>query len=149
MAGAERRRRAHDAAPALTPVLRRRLLAGAVAVVAMAGIGTASAARLQVVGTSLAAGSSQVTSCQGAAEIAADLVSTWTSAGFRTTAVVLAGVNGDCGGETYRLSLVSADGQQLAEVAAEVPAGGGSFTSPSFTGVPTSDVVRVEVVIHS
>ncbi len=131
-------------------VPRGRILAGAVlATIAFAGLGTAAAAQLDLDAGTLAAGSAATTSCQGGTPFAAELVSAPGGAAFETTAVKLDGVHADCGDQHYRVSVVTEDGQQLGEATGRVPAGGGSFTTSAFTAVPTVQIARVEVVIHS
>ena len=120
--------------------------------VALVGLGTASAARLDLGPAGLGTGSAATASCQGGSPFAATLVSAPSGPGstvFATSAVVLQGVHGDCGGRTYRVSVVTTDGTQLGEAVGLVPAGGGTFTTTGFAPVATSQVARVEVVIHS
>ena len=131
-------------------VPRGRILAGAVlATIAFAGLGTAAAAHLDLDAGTLAAGSAATSSCQGGTPYAAELVSVPNGTAFVTTAVRMAGVHADCGGQNYRVSVVTQAGLQLGEATGLVPAGGGSFTTSSFTAVPTAQIARVEVVIHS
>lgn len=125
----------------------RRVAGLVVAAVAVLGLGSASAANLGVVSTSLAAGSAAVSSCQAGAPVSADLVSAWTTGAFRTTAVELDGIASGCVGQSYRLSVIGTAGQQLAEVTGQVQAT--SFTTGTFTAVTTSTIDHVEVVIHS
>jgi len=127
---------------------RSRHVAGlVVAAVALLGLGSASAAGLGVVSTSLAAGSGVVTSCQNGAPVSADLLSTWSTDAFRTTKVQLSGIATGCVGQGYRLSVIGTSGQQLAEVTGQVPST--SFTTGTFPAVTTSSIDHVQVVIHS
>ena len=134
---------------ALATLLRRprRVAALAVGVVALLGFGLASAASLGVVSPSLAAGANGVGSCQQGAPVSAALVSVWNGTEFRSSKVTLSGVDGDCAGQKYRLTVVRSSGAPV-EVTGQVPAGG-TFTTSAFTGIPTSTIQRVEAVIHS
>ncbi|KGM16503.1 hypothetical protein N867_19540 [Actinotalea fermentans ATCC 43279 = JCM 9966 = DSM 3133] len=110
------------------------------------GLGAASAASLGVVSTSLAAGSAAVTSCQNQAPVTAALVSQPTGSGFTTTAVDLSGINPNCVGQQYRLSVIGASGP-IVEVTGQVPST--AFRTGSFPAVGTRSIVRVDVVMHS
>lgn len=147
-AGAERCPERAAGSPALRPRRSRLVAAMAIATVGLVGLGTASAARLDAVSTSLAAGDAAVSSCQAGAPLAAELVSAWSNGAFTTTAVRVTGVASACTGQAYRLSVIGASGQQLVEVTGQVPSGG-AFTTSAFTAVSTSTILNVQVVIHS
>ncbi len=135
--------------PHLPRARRSRVVASLViATVGLVGLGTASAARLDTVTASLAAGTAAVTSCQAGAPVSAELVSAWSTGTFRTTAVRVSGVATACAGQEYQLSLLGTSGQQLVEVTGQVPSGG-AFTTAGFAAVTTSSIARVQVVIHS
>lgn len=131
-----------------SPRRSRRVAALVVATVGLVGLGAASAARLDAVSASLAAGDAAVSSCQGTAPLSAELVSAWSSGAFRTTAVRVTGVAPACVGQDYRLSVIGTSGQQLVEVTGTVAASG-TVTTPSFAAVTTSTISNVQVVIHS
>ncbi len=134
---------------ALAALLRRprRVAALGVAVVALLGFGLASAASLGVVSPSLAAGANGVGSCQNGAPVSAALASAWNGSAFQTTRVTVSGVDTDCAGQKYRLTVVRSSGAPF-EVTGQVPAGG-AFTTAAFAAIPTSSVQSIEVVIHS
>lgn len=131
-----------------SPRRSRRVAAMVVATLGLVGLGAASAAQLDAVSASLAAGDAAVSSCQAGAPLSAELVSTWSSGAFRTTAVRVTGVAAACSGQDYRLSVVGTSGQQLVEVTGQIPSGG-AFTTTSFTAVTTSTIGNIQVVIHS
>ncbi len=130
---------------------RRRRLAGVgLAVMCLVGLGTGSAAQMSVGSGGVGVGVGVVGDCQGSTPIRAQMYSAWvTNQGFRTTGLRLHGVVSECGSQLYRAVLVNAAGQRLAEAAGTVPARGGSFDTPTFTGVDTALVDHVEIVINT
>lgn len=128
------------------PVTRRRIVGAVLAALCLAGLGTGSAAQLTVTPTAVAAGTAVVVPCQ-ATPIRVRLVTAWTSGAFRTTGVVLHGLSAACGGQRYRVTLVGT-GSPLVEVTGTVPAAGGDITTPTFAAIPTTSIVRVEMVVH-
>ncbi len=130
---------------------RRRRLAGVgLAVVCLVGLGTGSAAQMSVGSGGVGSGVAVVGDCQGTTPVRAQMYSAWVSGqGFRTTGLRLHGVVQGCGTQSYRAVLVNDAGARLAEATGTVPAAGGSFDTPTFTGVDTALVHHVEIVIHT
>lgn len=140
--------------PARPSRSRRRVVGVALAVVGLAGLGTASAAQLNVSASTLAAGSAQVGDCQGTAPLRVQLVSGWEPAenpdAYATTAVIVHNVASACIGQSLRVTLVAANDTALREVTLASITIAGTQPSLGLTSrVLTSTVVRAEVVIHS
>lgn len=130
----------------------RRLTAAALVLIALAGLGTASAARLGVGAAAVGAGSAAVVPCQPPdLPIRVGLTNTLSGGNHLVTAVRLSGIHADCVGDTMRVVLVGAQGAPLApEIVATV--GGASLVLP----VPpvggarpaTSAVASVALAVH-
>lgn len=141
------------------PVSRRRLLGAAIAVVAVAGLGTASAAQLGVTAGTLAAGAASVGDCQAGGPVRVQLVSGWSTTpspdAFTTTGVVVHDISDACNGQELRVTLVDDDGDALAEAVKAAVSGapgvqsGLTFVSVSGNPVLTASIAEAKVVIHS
>lgn len=140
--------------PARPSRLRRRLVGVALAAVAVAGLGSASAAQLVVGSETLAAGAAAVGDCQGSAPLRVQLVSGWDTGenpdAFTTTAVIVHDVAGACVGQSLRVTLVAGDGAALSEVSLPSIATAGIQPQLDLTAeLLTSTIDHAEIIIHS
>ena len=133
----------------------RRVLALACAVVAVAGLSTASAAQLGVNGGTLQSGVGAVTDCQPAGKaITIRPTSTFSSGAYRTAALTVSGVDAACQGLKYRVQVLSSTGAAIdmngsaagTDVGGTVSLVNGAF-SVAFTSTPTAGIARVALVI--
>ena len=136
--------------------MHHRLIAVALGIVGVAGLGVARAAQLNVAGGSLGAGKAAVASCQPVGQlISASFTTSWNAtapAGNKATQVLLANVNAACATRNYKIRILDASGNPVAgvsELTGTVPAGGGVVTSAAFTATPVAGIGRVAVVIQS
>jgi hypothetical protein len=124
----------------------------ALAAVCVAGLGTGSAAQLNVGATAVGSGTSVVGDCQAGAPVRVQLTSAWVNGqGFRTTGVTVHGVNAACENKRFGVTLVNASGASLAEATGVVPVGAATtpFSAAASQTVVTSSIVRAEIVIYS
>lgn len=140
---------ARHRAPSPTHAPRRRLTAVALALVGVAGLGLASAAQLNVTGGTLAAGTAVVASCQTSGTISVGFTAGYVTGGYQATAVTFYGVHADCAGRTIEVQLLNGTNPVGTVPSRLVPAGGGTFSTLTFTGVPVTSITGVAVVIHS
>lgn len=129
---------------------RRSVAAVALAVVGVAGLTLASAAKLTTGSASLGAGTSVVASCQPTGQaISIGLTSNFSTGLCRATEVRLSNVNATCAGQTYQIQLVGTNGLALnPELSATVTLTGGVLTVP-IPSTPASNIGGVAVVIHN
>lgn len=129
---------------------RRSVAAVALAVVGVAGLTLASAAKLTTGSASLGAGTSVVASCEPAGQaISIGLTSSFSAGQYRATEVRLSNVNATCAGQTYQIQLVGTNGLALnLELSATVTLTGGVLTVP-IPSTPASNIGGVAVVIHN
>jgi len=128
---------------------RRRLTAMMLAVVGLAGLGLASAAQLNVTSGSLAAGTSVVASCQTSGTVSVGFTTGYVTGGYQATGVTFSGVHAGCAGRTIEVQLLNGTNPVGTVPSRLVPAGGGTFSTLTFTGVPVTSITGVAVVIHS
>lgn len=131
---------------------RRRTVGAALAVVVaigVAGLGTASAARLDVGAASVAAGSAPVGDCQGDVRLRVELRSAAVGAAYQTDGVVVHGVAPDCVGQGMQVTLVNASGAALRTTSTVIVNAPGSQPVLTFNALPTSSVADARVLIHS
>lgn len=134
--------------------IRRRAAALALAVVAVSGLGLASAAQLSINSRVIQAGSAAVGTCQPpGTPVRVGFTSTFSTANprrYNTTAVTLSDVAAACEGHSYRLRLLDTSGALLGtERTGTVTLGGGSTLTIPVTSVPTASVARVAVLIFN
>ncbi|GHS90488.1 hypothetical protein AGMMS50218_18110 [Actinomycetota bacterium] len=131
-------------------------MAVSLAVLGVAGLGLASAARLSVNSSALGAGTDVVASCDDSG-VKVDFQNSYDSAskGYVVSAVVLSQVDAKCVGQTVALDLLAGDPESataavatLGHASATVPAGG-TVTVPVATAVAADQVNGVAVVIAS
>jgi ABC-type phosphate transport system substrate-binding protein len=129
---------------------RRSVAAVALAVVGVAGLTLASAAKLTTGSASLGAGTSVVASCEPAGQaISIGLTISFSTGLYRATEVRLSNVNATCAGQTYQIQLVGTNGLALnPELSATVTLTGGVLTVP-IPSTPASNIGGVAVVIHN
>jgi hypothetical protein len=129
---------------------RRSVAAVALAVVGVAGLTLASAAKFTTGSASLGAGTSVVASCEPAGQaISTGLTSSFSAGQYRATEVRLSNVNATCAGQTYQIQLVGTNGLALnPELSATVTLTGGVLTGP-IPSTPASNIGGVAVVIHN
>lgn|SRR5665647_3704283 len=129
---------------------RRSVAAVALAVVGVAGLTLASAAKLTTGSASLGAGTSVVASCEPAGQaISIGLTSSFSAGQYRATEVRLSNVNATCAGQTYQIQLVGTNGLALnLELSATVTLTGDVLTVP-IPSTPASNIGGVAVVIHN
>jgi hypothetical protein len=126
---------------------RRKASAVALAVVGLAGLSLASAATLNLSGSTLAANTATVASCQPAATpITVGFTSAFSTAAYKVSAVQLKSVDAACATKAVRVTLLGASDAVLGEVTGTVAAGTTTLASVP-AGVSASAVEKVAVVI--
>lgn len=142
-----------------TQTRRRRLSGVALALVALVGLGTGSAAQLSVAGNAVGSGVAVVADCQGGAPVRVQLVSGWSTApqpdAFATTGVVVYDIAPACSGKQLRVALVNAAGTALAEATLASIVGGANpqtgltlaLTPAAGSHLLTSSVAQAKIVI--
>ena len=82
--------------------------------VALAGLSLASASQLAVDGGALQAGSAVVAGCQPAGQpVTVSFTSAFSAGAYRSSAVVVSGLDAACDGATYRVQLVGTGGAPI------------------------------------
>lgn len=135
----------------------RRVLALAVAVVALAGLSLASASQLSVNGRTLQAGVGAVVDCQPASQaIKVSFTSTFSTSAYQTTAVTLSNVDVACQGLKYRLQVLNTSGAPIdvngstagTDLGGTVTLASNALTV-SIPATATASIGRVALVIYS
>lgn len=129
---------------------RRKATAVALAVVGIAGLSLASAATLNLSGSTLAANTATVASCQPTTTP----ITVGFTTGFDVTpapsykvrSVVLKNVDAACSGKKVSVTLMSASGASLGEVTGSAVTGQTPIAT-ALAGVPAAEVEKVAVVI--
>lgn len=133
-----------------TSTQHRRFAAAVLVVVAVAGLGAASAAQLDVSAGPLNAGTAVVASCQPVGQpITVSFTSAFSAGAYRATEVRLSNVNAACSGLAYQIQLTNGVGGAVGtELSGTV-----SLTADVLTvGIPSTPVTSiggVAAVIHS
>lgn len=133
----------------------RKVGALCLAVVGLAGLSIASAAQLDVAGSTLGAGSTQVAACQTSGSIRATFTTSWTGspAAYRTSAVTLSGIDYACNGGTVKVTLPGAAPAiaELTGTLSGIPTNGGgsiTLTIPAGPYPTAASITSVAVVIQ-
>lgn len=129
---------------------RRKASAVALAVVGLAGLSLASAATLNLSGSTLAANTATVASCQPATTPVtvgfATAFTVATSPSYKVTTVRLTSVDAACAAKDVRVTLLGAGDAVLGEVAGTAATGTTTLASVP-AGIAASAVEKVAVVI--
>ena len=140
-------------APPLRPT--RRASALALGVVALAGLSLASASQLAVGGGALQAGSAVVAGCQPAGQpVTVSFAGAFSAGAYRSSAVVVSGLDAACDGTTYRVQLVGTGGAPIdmngaapgTDLSGPVTLSGGVFSVP-IASIPAAAVGGVALVL--
>lgn len=126
---------------------RRRLAAAALAVVALAGFGLASAATLGVRGGTLQAGSAVVGDCQGDTAVNVSFRSTFQNGAYSSDQVTVSGLLPACVGQYYEITIVGTGASLPLTISSQQVAG--ATIQRTFTARPAANIQSVAIVIHS
>ncbi|MFS0701830.1 hypothetical protein AB6N24_17800 [Cellulomonas sp. 179-A 4D5 NHS] len=129
---------------------RRKFAAVALAVLGVSGLSLASAATLNLSGSTLAANTATVASCQPTATpITASFTTSFTATpapSYKVASVALKSVDAGCAAKAVRVTLLGASDAILGEVTGAATTGTTTFASIP-AGISASDVVKLAVVI--
>lgn len=132
--------------------MTRRLAAAALVLVALAGLGTASAAQIGLAQATVGAGSVVVAPCQPSGQpIRVGLTNTLSGGTQRVTEVRLSGVHAECVGDTLRVVLAGRSGAPVVpEIVTTVTGTSQRVAVPQVSGTrpATSAVVSVALAVH-